>query len=29
MEIWNPDTFFALEKQKEMDAAAVDDLLYD
>jgi MraZ protein len=29
MEIWNPDTFFALEKPKEMDAAAVDDLLYD
>lgn len=29
MEIWDPDTFFALEKQKEMDSAAVDDLLYD
>ena len=29
MEFWDPDTFFALEKQKEMDSAAVDDLLYD
>jgi MraZ protein len=29
MEIWDPDTFFALEQQKETEAAAVDDLLYD
>lgn len=29
MEIWDPDSFFALEKQKEMETAAVDDLLYD
>ena len=29
MEIWDPDTFFALEKHEEMDSAAVDDLLYD
>lgn len=29
MEIWDPDTFFALEKQKEMETAAVDELLYD
>lgn len=29
MEIWDPDTFFALEKQKEMESAAMDELLYD
>jgi MraZ protein len=29
MEIWDPDAFFALEKQKEFDSATVDDLLYD
>lgn len=29
MEIWDPDTFFALEKQKELETAAVDELLYD
>ncbi len=28
MEIWDPDTFFALEKQKEMETAAMDELLY-
>lgn len=28
MEIWDPDTFFELEKQTEMDSAPLDDLLY-
>jgi len=29
MELWNPDTYFALEKDHESDGGEIDDLLYD
>ena len=29
MEFWDPDTFFALDKQMEVDSSVVDELLYD